>query len=135
MRNDNHGNPLMIIPLLGVLAYLDYAANGGRTIAAAMGMVQAAQAIDVAAVRGHLSSVVGLVIIGGAVVVLFRNRASLGTMHATTPAHSRSAGRMPGGMPRRLTATVADVLSVRGGADAQGQPLFWLDGKGSTVTP
>lgn len=136
MRNDNHGNPLMIIPLLGVLAYLDYAANDGRTIAAAMGMVQAAQAIDTGAIRGHLSSLVGLAIIGGAVVVLFRNRASLGaTLHATSPAHGRSVGRMPSGMPRRLTATVADVLSVRGGVDAQGQPLFWLDGKGSTVTP
>ncbi len=135
-RNDNHGNPLMIIPLLGVLAYLDYAANDGRTIAAAMGMVQAAQSIDTTAIRDHLSSVVGLVIIGVAVVVLFRNRASLGaTLHATTPAHVRIAGRMPSGMPRQLTATVADVLSVRGGVDAQGQPLFWLDGKGSTVTP
>jgi hypothetical protein len=136
MRNDNHGNPLMIIPLLGVLAYLDYAANDGRTIAAAMGMVQAAQAIDTTAIRSHVSSLVGLVIIGVAVVVLFRNRSALGsTLHATAPAHSRTVGRMPGGMPRRLTATVADVLSVRGGADAQGQPLFWLDGKGSTVTP
>ena len=136
MRNDNHGNPLMIIPLLGVLAYLDYAANDGRTIAAAMGMAQAAQAIDMTAIRVHLSSLVGLATIGVTVAVLFRNRASLGaTLHATAPAHSRTVGRMPGGMPRRLTATVADVLSVRGGVDAQGQPLFWLDGKGSTVTP
>lgn len=141
---NSNGNPIMILPILAVLAWLDLETNQGRNIAALVALWQWVSAISFAPsvpqVTGQLSALVTLAIIGGAVVVIgmgIKNRLDGRQLAATVAGlnHGRRVTRMPSGMPPRLTATIADVLTVRGGVDAQNQPLFWLDGNGSMVTP
>lgn len=129
------GNPIMILPILGVLAWLDIQTNQGRNVAMLVGLYRTAQGFDATSIIKQIALVF---VLGVFAVVAFN---LLRTQGITTKAMqiAKPAGRkvtsMPSAMPRRLTATVADVLTVRGGADANGQPLFWLDGKASIVTP
>ncbi|TXH43468.1 MAG: hypothetical protein E6Q97_34050, partial [Desulfurellales bacterium] len=128
------GNPIMIIPLLAILAWLDIQSNQGRTVAMLGGLYRSALAIDLWPIAKQL---IVVAIAGAFAVVAFklaRQSASVKAFQVAKVAGHKIT-RMPSTMPRRLTATVADVLSVRGGVDANGLPLFWLDGKASTVTP
>lgn len=81
--------------------------------------------------------IAGFIIIGAGVMWVkgFPGMARTNQLTTGIVATGKAAGRMPSGMPRQLTATVADVLTVRGGVDAQNRPQFWLDSNGSTVTP
>lgn len=124
----------MIIPLLAVLALLDMQANQGRTVAMLLSLYRGVLSVDLWPIAKQLL----LLAFGGAfAVVAFKIARQSVSVKAFQVAKAPivKAGRMPSDMPRRLTATVADVLAVRGGADAQGAPLWWLDGKASTVTP
>lgn len=129
------GNPIAILPILAALAWLDIETNGGRNVAMLVGLYRTAQGLDV---TGIIKQIALVFVVGAFAVVAFNLLRTQGITTksmqiAKLPGHKVT--RMPAGMPRRLTATVADVLSVRGGADANGQPLFWLDGKASIVTP
>lgn len=129
------GNPIMILPILGILAWLDIQTNQGRNVAMLVGLYRTAQGFDATSI---IKQVALVFVLGVFAVVAFNLLRTQGittkAMQIAKPA-SRKVTGMPSAMPRRLTATVADVLSVRGGADANGQPLFWLDGKASIVTP
>jgi len=129
------GNPIAILPILAALAWLDIQTNQGRNVAMLVGLYRTAQGFDATSI---IKQGVLVVIFGACAVIVFNMARSQGittkALQIAKPTGRKTTG-MPAGMPRRLTATVADVLSVRGGADANGQPLFWLDGKSSIVTP
>lgn len=130
------GNPIMILPILGILAWLDIETNQGRNVAMLVSLYRSAQDFDV---TGIIKQIALLFVAGAFAVVGFNLLRTQGGITAKAMQVAKPAGhkvtKMPATMPRRLTATVADVLAVRGGADANGQPLFWLDGKASVVTP
>lgn len=134
-QSGSGGNPIMILPILGVLAWLDIQTNQGRNVAMLVGLYRTAQGFDATPIIKQIALVF---VLGVFAVVAFN---LLRTQGITTKAMqiAKPAGhkvtKMPPSMPRRLTATVADVLTVRGGNDANGQPLLWLDGKASIVTP
>ncbi len=129
------GNPIMILPILAILAWMDIQTNQGRNVAMLVGLYRTAQGFDATSIIKQIALVF---VIGVFAVVAFNLLRTQGVttkaMQIAKPA-GRKVTKMPAAMPRRLTATVADVLTVRGGNDANGQPLFWLDGKASIVTP
>ena len=123
------GNPLMFIPLIAVLAYLDYETNGGQTIAAVLTMIQQVRDYRLPAINWtQLTNVAALVVIAIVIFSFSRNRGTT-TKALTVASANHKATRMPSGMPRRLVSVVSDVLATRS------NNTFWLDGKGSTVTP
>lgn len=130
---NSQGNPLMALPILGILAYLDYEANNGQTIRAALSMIQQVRSLEIAlaAIDGgkQLLTVAALGVIAFIVFSITRNHATVISYSSMVASPAQRIAKMPQGMPRQLAAVVGDVLAARG------SNTFWLDGKGSTVTP
>jgi hypothetical protein len=137
IMTNSQGSPLMALPILGILAYLDYEANDGQTVKAALSMFQQARTMELApaAIDGG-KQMITVAVLGVIAFVIFSVTRGSATFQSalTVASATRKTSRMPSTMPRRLVEVVGEVLTVRGG-NQDGLPLFWLDGKGSTVTP
>jgi hypothetical protein len=132
------GNPIMILPILAILAWMDIQTNQGRNVAMLVGLYRTAQGFDVTSI---IKQVALVVIFGACAVVVFNmvrsQRPAAKTVDSTTPAAKvqRNRGWLPRKFPNDICRIVENVLEIRGGKAEDGGPRYWVERTSCVATP